>query len=219
MSGVNSFDPLVQHATSVQESLLNAPPLSALPQAPEASMFSPFGVESQQLALGSFYMHMLQQQHMQQMMQPQFLLPPPAQNIQYQHAMQQLQEFQQQQQLASFMQQQQMPPVPQMSLGPIQMFQQLQTVQSTPRRAYLKRKRDTPTPKHQTAAGTPSQTTAESSEPFPEVNFNDHSAYKRLLSSVWDCKGDPPWSRYNVQQVIKTNYSIHVSIFHIMAAL
>ena len=129
MSGVNSFDPLVHQATSVQQSLFNAPPLSALPQAQEASMFSPFGVESQQLALGSFYMHMLQQQHMQQMMQPQFLLPPPAQDIQYQHAMQQLQEFQQQQQLASFMQQQQMPPVPQMSLGPIQMLQQLQTAQ------------------------------------------------------------------------------------------
>jgi hypothetical protein len=209
MSGVNSFDPLAQQATSAQQSVLAAPPLSVAPT-PEASMFSPFGVDPQQLALSSFYMHILQQQQMQQIVQPQSLLSSPAQE--YHVAMQQLQEFQQQQhKLASFMQQQQMPQmpqIPQMPLGPMHMFQQLQTVQSTPRRAYAKRKRETPTPKHPNAAGTPSQTTAESTEAFPEVNFNDHSAYKRLLSSVWDYKGDPPWSRYNVQQVIAMHFFI-----------
>jgi hypothetical protein len=100
----------------------------------------------------------------------------------------------------------QMPPLAEVThtpFGPIQMPQQSLVALSTPRRAYLKRKRETPTPKRLAAATTPAQAAAagEPTEAYPEVNFNDHSAYKRLLSSVWDFKGDPPWSRYSVQQV------------------
>ena len=100
----------------------------------------------------------------------------------------------------------QMPPLAEVThtpFGPIQMPQQSLVALSTPRRAYLKRKRETPTPKRLAVAATPAQATAagEPTEAYPEVNFNDHSAYKRLLSSVWDFKGDPPWSRYSVQQV------------------
>jgi hypothetical protein len=79
--------------------------------------------------------------------------------------------------------------------------------QSTPRRAYLKRKRETPTPQRQAAATTPAQA-SEPSEAFPEVNFNDHSAYNRLLSSVWDFKGAAPWSRYSVQQVMHVQCTV-----------
>jgi hypothetical protein len=98
-----------------------------------------------------------------------------------------------------------MPPLAEVThtpFGPIQMPQQSLVALSTPRRAYLKRKRETPTPKRSTAATTPAQAAGEPTEAYPEVNFNDHSAYKRLLSSVWDFKGDPPWSRYSVQQVL-----------------
>jgi hypothetical protein len=82
--------------------------------------------------------------------------------------------------------------------------QQSCTAQSTPRRVYLKRKREAPTPKRLAAATTPAHTSSDAAEAFPEVNFNDHSAYKRLLSSVWDFKGEAPWSHYTVQQVPQT---------------
>jgi hypothetical protein len=97
-------------------------------------------------------------------------------------------------QMQQFLLAQLMAQAAQAPIGPIHMPQQ-----STPRRPYLKRKRETPTPQRQ-AAATPAQT-SEPSEAFPEVNFNDHSAYNRLLSTVWDFKGAAPWSRYNVQQV------------------
>jgi hypothetical protein len=99
--------------------------------------------------------------------------------------------------------------------GANHLHQQSHHPQSTPRRAYLKRKRETPTPKRQ--AATPAQARSEPIEALPEVNFNDPSAYERLLSSVWDFKGDTPWSHYSVQQVAAP-FHHNLSTHHTTAA-
>jgi hypothetical protein len=172
MNGLNSLDSMAEQAAFVQQLSSTTPHLLPIAEAPEASMLP----QSEVPIENSIAWLMMQQQI----------------NFLMQHALQQ-------QQLAPSMHISQIPQATQTPFGPIHMSQQPPL--ATPRRAYLKRKRETPTPKRQTTATTPAQASNEPCEVFPEVNFNDHSAYKRLLSSVWDYKGDPPWSHYSAQQV------------------
>ena len=177
MNGINSFDSTAEQAATDQQFLSAALQLPPIVEAPEASMFP-----QSQVPMDSSFAWLILQQAQQMIM--------------YQHALQQ----QQQQQMAPSMHIAQLPEVSQIPYVPIQMPQQPHL--GTPRRVYLKRKRETPTPKRQTTAATPAQTSDDPAESVAEVNFDDHSAYKRLLSSVWDYKGDPPWSRYSAQQVM-----------------
>jgi hypothetical protein len=179
MNGLNSPDLMTEQLASAQQSSSAMPHLLPIAEAPEANMFP-----QSEVPIENSLTWLMQQQI----------------NFLLQHALQQQQQQQQQpQQLAHSMNIPQMPELSQLPFGSIHMPQQAPS--ATPRRAYLKRRRETPTPKRQTAATTPGPACSEPCEVFPEVNFNDHSAYKRLLSSVWDYKGDPPWSHYTVQQV------------------
>jgi hypothetical protein len=177
--------------SSADQASLTVPQIPMISQAseasaPEANVLDQMGLIAAD-PLAFMLPQMLQMQQMQMFMLPQML---------------QMQHLQQMQLMA---QASQASPG-----GANHVHQQSHHPQSTPRRAYLKRKRETPTPKRQ--AATPAQARSEPIEALPEVNFNDPSAYERLLSSVWDFKGDTPWSHYSVQQVaapLHHNLSTH----------
>jgi hypothetical protein len=176
MSDLNSIDPPGDPSSSSQQFPSALPHVPVNTAASEANMLTQFGLPAND---------------------PFAFMFPQMQQIQMQDFLQNLHMQQNAMLIAQLMAQ-----VSQAPIGAIDMLQQPHLSQTTPRRAYIKRKRETPTPKRQTVPSTPAQASSEPAEAFPEVNFNDHSAYNRLLSSVWDLKGDPPWSRYSVEQVI-----------------
>jgi hypothetical protein len=177
MSDLNSIDPSGDPPSSSQQFPSALPHVPVNTAASEANMPTQLGLPADD-PFASLLMY------------------PQMQHIQMQDFLQNLHMQQNAMLIAQLMAQ-----VSQAPICAIDMLQQPHLSQTTPRRAYLKRKRETPTPKRQTVASTPAKASSEPAEAFPEVNFNDHSAYNRLLSSVWDLKGDPPWSRYSVEQV------------------